>query len=75
MKAGPRKCEGPKFISPRNFDNVNGEILMEGDADEQREEGEPVGETCQRLALEKEGAVVKRTADLKVPCGKKVEEH
>ena len=51
------------------------EVVGDSDADDASLEGEPRGWTCERIALGKEGAVVKRIVDAKVPNQKEVEEH
>ena len=65
----------PKSISPVEASDGNREILVDSDADEEGEEGDPVGEVCERIALEKEGAVVKRIVDPQLPSAQEVEEH
>ena len=36
----------PKSISPLEISDVNGEILVDSDADDEGVEGEPIGEAC-----------------------------
>ena len=55
--------------------DVNGAILVGSDADDEGLEGEPVGDDPCRIALEEEGAVVKRIVDPKLPSQKEVEDH
>ena len=75
MKAGPREQLEPKSISPLEICDVNGEDKVDSDADEEGLEGEPTGEACERVALEPEGAVVKRMVDPKLPSEKEVQDH
>ena len=65
----------PKSISPMETSGVDGGILVDSDADDEGLEGEPVGEDPGRIALEEEGAVVKRIVDPKLPSQKEVEDH
>ena len=74
MKAGPRQLLQPKSISPLEIEKPEDEIVAESDADD---EGGVVeaGDQVERLALGKEGAVVRKLVDPKLPSEKEVEEH
>ncbi len=64
----------PKSISPLEIDEQKNEIVVESDADD---EGgvEEAGDQVERLALGKEGVVVRKLVDPKLPSEKEVEEH
>ena len=70
LKAGPRQLLQPKSIIPLEV----AEIDVESDADD---EGGIVeaGDQVERLALGKEGAIVRKLVDPKLPSEKEVEEH
>ena len=74
LKAGPRQVLQPKSISPLEVENVGDEIVVDSDADD---EGEVVegGDQVERLALEKEGAIVTKLIDPKLPTQEEVEDH
>ena len=74
MKAGPRQVLQPKSISPLEVDEQRDEIVVESDADD---EGGVVeaGDQVERLALGKDGAIVRKLVDPKLPSEKEVEEH
>ena len=69
MKAG-----GIDLKSVRPLNEINVDSVSDAD-DEEIVEGEIAGEPCERLALEKEGDVVKRLIDPLLPSTKDVEEH
>ena len=62
----------PKSISPLEVKNLRDEIVLDSDADEEGEV-EEAGDQVGRLALEKEGAVVRKFVDPKLPSEKEVE--
>ena len=74
MKAGLRQVAQPKSISPLEVENEGDDILRDSDADD---EGEVVegGDPVERLALEEEGAVVRKLVDPKLPSKEEVEVH
>ena len=74
LKAGLREIQQPKSSSPSEVKNLGDEIVVDSDADEEGEV-EEAGDQVERLALEKEGAVVRRLVDPKLPSEKEVEEH
>ena len=74
LKAGPRQMPQPKSISLLEVKNLGDEIVVDSDADEEGEV-EEAGDQVERLALEKEGAGVRRLVDPKLPSEKEVEEH
>ena len=69
MKAGGIDLKSVRPLNEIDVDNVS-------DADnEETMEVEEAGEECERLALEKEGDVIKRLIDPLLPSKKDVEEH
>ena len=59
----------PVSVSPLNiFD-------LEGEADDEHQQGDPMGTDCARLALAKEGGNVKRILNPLLPSEADVEEH
>ena len=74
MKAGLRKVDQPESISPLEVETERSGNSCESDADDEAEVVED-GETVERLALEKEGAVVKKLVDPKLPSRGGVEDH
>jgi hypothetical protein len=74
LKAGPRQVLQPKSISPLEVDEQRDEIVVESDADD---EGGVVeaGDQVERLALGRDGAIVRKLIDPKLPSEKEVEEH
>ena len=55
---------------------MTNDVMEVSDADDEGEdEVEEAGEECERLALEREGAEVKRLIDPQLPSKKEVEEH
>jgi hypothetical protein len=74
LKAGPREVPQPKSISPVEVENLGDEIVVDSDADDEGEVCE-AGDQVERLALGKEGAVVRKLLDPKLPSQEEVEEH
>ena len=74
MKAGLRQVAQPKSISPLEVEIEGSAMLRDSDADD---EGEVIenGDPVERLALEKEGAVVRKLVDPKLPSKEEVEDH
>ena len=75
LKSGPRQILQPRSISPLEIESKLGdEIVVESVPGH---EGGVVeaGDQVERLALGKEGAVVRKLMDPKLPSEKEVEEH
>ena len=79
LKAGPRQGVAhvalqPKSISPLEIDEQKNEIVVESDADDEGGVME-AGDQVERLALEKDEAIIRKLVDPKLPSEKEVEEH
>ena len=74
LKAGLRQTLQPKSISPLGVKILGDEIVGDSDADDEEEVIE-AGDQVERLALGKEGAVVRKLIDPKLPTQEEVEEH
>ena len=64
----------PKSISPLEIETKSEEIVVESDADDEGGVME-AGDQVERLALEKDGAIIRKLIDPKLPSEKEVEEH
>ena len=64
----------PKSISPLEIESKLGSDIVVESADDEGEV-EEAGDQVERLALGKEGAVVRKFVDPKLPSEKEVEEH
>ena len=62
-------------VSPSEKDFSIGDVAEGSDADDEKMEGEMIGEECERIALPREGGEVKKLVDPLLPSKEQVEEH
>ena len=64
-----------KSVRPSEVSNDIGDVEAESDADDERDSTLEVGEPCERIALEREGAEVRKLVDPALPSQKEVDDH
>ena len=74
LDAGLRQMPQPKSISTLEVENVGDEIVVDSDADDGGEAVEG-RDQVERLASEKEGAIVRKLIDPKLPSEQEVLDH
>ena len=73
MRAGTK--EKGKSVRPSEVSIDIEDIEADSDADDEREAALELGEDCERVALEREGAEIRKLVDPKLPSQKEVDDH